>query len=347
VANLLNAVASRYPNLVVHEFDILDDVSLNLCLSEALGVPEDERHDAPAVFVGDSYLVDEAIRLDPLIEMVAQYAESGASPTWEACTGEEEVPPPPPWWMVIGSGLADGINPCAFATIIFFVSYLTLIESKGRDIILVGIAFTVAVFLSYLGFGFGLRQLLTDAMEILGQVLRIVLYILTALVCAGLAVLSFSDYRKARRGRVKDMSLRLPDRLRRWINATIRRGMRSGADKGAVAAPLHRLILTSFVTGVVVSFIELTCTGQIYVPIILGLSHPDYRWRALFSLIAYCLAFVVPLIVVFVVVYTGVSSRQLGTFLQRHTATVKLVTAFVFVVLAASLLYMAAGLVPV
>ena len=71
---------NRYPSLVVHEFDIIEHISLNLCLSESLGVPENERHDAPAVFVGDHYLVDDAIRLDPLIEMVGRYADSGAAP---------------------------------------------------------------------------------------------------------------------------------------------------------------------------------------------------------------------------------------------------------------------------
>ena len=68
-----------------------------------------------------------------------RYAETGAEPTWETCqTKETELPPPPPWWAVILPGLGDGINPCAFATIIFFVSYLSLIERKGRDILLVG-----------------------------------------------------------------------------------------------------------------------------------------------------------------------------------------------------------------
>jgi cytochrome c biogenesis protein CcdA/thiol-disulfide isomerase/thioredoxin len=348
VANLLNAVQNRYPNLVIHEFNILDkdDASINVCLSRTLDVPADQRHDAPAVFVGEHYLVDDAIRLDPLIELVAQYAETGAPPAWADCTGEEDIPPPPPWWVVIGTGLIDGVNPCAFATIIFFVSYLTLIERRGRDIVLVGVAFTVGVFLSYLGFGFGLRQVLTGIIELLGQVLKIVLYGLIAALCVVLAILSFGDYRKARRGRVRDMALRLPDRLRRRINATIRRGVGS-SEKGGSASSLLRLIAISFATAVVVSFIELTCTGQFYVPIILGLSQPEYRWRAVLSLIVYCLAFVVPLIVVFIAVYTGTSSRQLGAFLQRHTATVKLLTACVFVVLAASLVYMAWDLLAV
>jgi cytochrome c biogenesis protein CcdA len=232
---------------------------------------------------------------------------------------------------VILPGLIDGINPCAFATIVFFVSYLSLIERKGRDIIIVGASFTIAIFVAYLAFGMVLREVLAGVIALVGPILKPILNGLTAVLCLVLALISFGDYRKAQRGRVKDMSLRLPDRLRGWINATVRKGMRSET--------LYRLVITSFVTGVIVSFIELTCTGQVYAPIILGLSNPAYRGQALLSLTVYCLAFVVPLIVVFIVSYFGTSSRQLGRMLQRHTATVKLVTAILFVAISAWLIY--------
>ncbi len=235
------------------------------------------------------------------------------------------MPPPAPWWAVIVPGLIDGINPCAFATIVFFVSYLSLLERKGRDIILVGLSFTIAIFMSYLGFGMVLRQVLSEIIGWVGPILKPILNLLTAVACIVLAILSFGDFRKARRGRTRDMALRLPDRLRRWINATIRGSMKSES--------LSKLIVASFASGVVVSFVELTCTGQVYAPIILGLSNPEFQGRAILSLVVYCLAFIVPLVVVFMVSYMGTSSRQLSLFVQRHTATVKLLTAVVFVVI--------------
>jgi cytochrome c biogenesis protein CcdA len=328
VAIALEHLQDRFPNLVIHEFDIIDDLSLNLCLSEQLDVPEEQRHDAPAVFVGSYYLVDADIQYDRLVEILSNYAQDGAEPTWEGCSEEVELPPPPLWWAVILPGLVDGINPCAFATIVFFISYLSLIERKGRETILVGVAFTLAVFLSYLAFGMVLREILAGVIERVGSVLRSALNAAIALLCLALAAFSYSDFRKARRGRVKDMALRLPDRLRRRINATIRRSMRA-----------RTFVIAAFVTGVVVSFIELACTGQMYVPIILGLSRPDYRVQSLLALVVYCLAFVVPLIVVFVVSYMGTSSQRLSLLLRRHTATVKLATAFVFLGIGAWLIY--------
>jgi len=331
VSNILKVVEKRFPGLVVHEFDIVDDLAINHCLSQAVGVPENQQHDAPAIFVGSDFLVDTDIQLDPMIEILSKYADEGVAPAWANCEQNGEVPPPAPWWAVIVPGLIDGINPCAFATIVFLVSYLSLIERRGRDILVVGLAFTVAVFMSYLGFGILLRQVLSGIIDWVGPILKPILNILTAVVCIVLAILSVGDFVKARRERTKDMALRLPDKLRRWINATIRKSMQSGT--------LDRLVVASFVAGVIVSFVELTCTGQVYAPIILGLSNPDYQGQALLSLVVYCLAFVVPLIVVFLLSYMGTNSQQLGQILNRHTATVKLITAILFVAISLWLVY--------
>ena len=329
VSIAIQHVQDEFPSLVVHEFDIMDDLSLNLCLAERLNVPENQRHDAPAVFVGSDYLVDEDIYYESLTEIVLKYVQTGAAPTWEGCTDQEiQLPPPPPWWAVILPGLIDGINPCAFATIVFFVSYLSLLERKGREIWMVGLSFTLAVFLSYLGFGMLLRAILAGLIRLVGPVLRPILNLLTALLCLVLAILSLDDFLKARRGRVKDMALRLPDRLRKWINAVIRRSMSA-----------RTFVTASFVAGVIVSFVELACTGQVYVPIIQGLSNPAYRAQSTLGLIVYCLAFITPLVVVFFVSYMGTSSQQLGRLLQQHTGTVKLVTAILFLGIAFWLAY--------
>jgi hypothetical protein len=48
--------------------------------------------------------------------------------------------------------------------------------------------------------------------------------------------------------------------------------------------------------------------------------------------------FVLPLVVVFVLAYFGTTSEQLGQFINRRAATVKLLTAGLFSVLAGWLL---------
>ena len=145
------------------------------------------------------------------------------------------------------------------------------------------------------------------------------------ILCAVLAVFSFLDFLKARRGEIGDMALNLPHSLRMRINAVIRSGRKSQA-----------FVAGAFVTGVVVSFLELACTGQVYLPtIIFVMSQPEMRVRALTLLVLYNLLFILPLVVVFILAYYGTGSKQLTNFLQRRAATVKLGMALLFAALAA------------
>ncbi len=154
-------------------------------------------------------------------------------------------------------------------------------------------------------------------------------YGLTAVLCLGLAVFSFLDYRKARRGQPQDMTLRIPLVLRRRINSIIRQGARARA-----------FVPVAFVTGFAVSVVELACTGQVYLPtIVFVLGIPEMRARAFLYLLLYNLVFVSPLVVVFGLAFLGTTSEQLGRFIRRHTATVKLITAGLFLVLAGWLTY--------
>jgi hypothetical protein len=91
----------------------------------------------------------------------------------------------------------------------------------------------------------------------------------------------------------------------------------------------------TFVTGVLVSLIELACTGQVYLPTILFvLGVPEMQAQAGLYLVLYNLMFVLPLVVVFVLAYFGTTSQQLGVLIHRHTSKIKLATAGLFFLLA-------------
>jgi len=124
------------------------------------------------------------------------------------------------------------------------------------------------------------------------------------------------------------MTLRIPLRLRQRINRVIREGAQARA-----------FVPVAFVTGFVVSIIELACTGQVYLPtIIFVMGMPEMQGQAFFYLLLYNLAFILPLVVVFGLAYFGTTSEQLGIFINRHTATIKLGTVLMFLVLAGWLL---------
>jgi hypothetical protein len=86
--------------------------------------------------------------------------------------------------------------------------------------------------------------------------------------------------------------------------------------------------------GVVISFLELACTAQVYLPtIIFVISVPELKARATLFLLLYNMLFVLPLVVVFVLAYYGTGAKQFSNFLQQRASTVKLGMSFLFLVL--------------
>ena len=324
-------IQNLHPNLIVHEFNIEDEegVLLSEWLGEHFGLPEDQRLTAPAIYIGDDYVLESDITEETLLTLVDRYSATGVSPIWEGWDAErgESVQRLIDEFLsfgtatVFGAGLIDGLNPCAFATLIFFVSYLAFTGRKGAEILLVGGAFTLGVFAIYLLVGFGAIRAI-ESFDLLDRLGRWV-YGITAVMTAVLAVVSFYDFLKARKGEFDEMALKLPTSLRKRINAIIR---------GGAALPAFAAI--ALLTGGVVSLIELGCTGQIYLPtIIFVMSRPELRQQAVFQLLVYNIGFIVPLIVVFVLAFLGTGSERMALAVKRHTATVKLITALLFLAL--------------
>ena len=318
----LKHIQTRYAQLVVEEFNIYENVDLARWLAERAGRPTDV--DTPAVFVGDDALIGTAeITPQNLEALAAKYAATGATATWE--TFDPAGTGPVGWVGRVGplsisvAGLLDGLNPCAFATLIFFVSYLTVSGRQGRTVLAVGAAFTLGVFIAYLAIGLGLYKVLDLVRHEHAAVSRWVT-LFTGVLCAVLAALSFLDYLKARRGQITDMALVMPEALHRRARAVIRESSGSGAP-----------VIVALFTGAAVSLLELACTGQVYLATLVSMvSVPNLRGQAVPLLLLYNLAFVVPLMVVFVLVYFGTSSLRLGLFLRRRAAAVKLGTALLF-----------------
>jgi cytochrome c biogenesis protein CcdA/glutaredoxin len=326
----LNVVKDEYPQLVVESFSIEEEQNkaLNEWLCDKYGVSEELRLSTPMIFVGEDVLIGTEAHLENLLAAVSKYAETGAERTWNDFDAEEGEQGIVDRFMsfglltVLGAGLIDGLNPCAFATLVFFVSYLAFTGRRGRDILFVGLSFTLGVFLTYLLVGVGLLKVV-QSLSFFSALGRWV-YLLTALLCVGLATLTFRDYSRAREGEQGDMTLRLPTSVRRRINRVIRE-----------SAQMRAFVAVAFFTGFVVSLLELACTGQVYLPtIIYVMSQPDLAAQAFLYLLLYCLMFILPLVVVFALSYFGTSSEQLGQFINRHTSTIKFATGLLFVGLA-------------
>lgn len=324
---------SKYPQLIIEEFNIFEEAALAEWMANRVGV--DKNFNTPALFIGDYAWIDESEFTPNLIEPVLQeLSETGSPAFWENCNPEEcnnallDRFEKMGWLAVVLAGLVDGLNPCAFATIIFFVSYLSLSGKKGKQILITGASFTLGVFIAYLVVGLGFYKVL-DLISGFTSVISKIVYIFTAVLCLVLAVLSIRDFIKVRKGDLSDMALKLPEPLRKRINQTVREGRKASS-----------YVLGAFVTGLLISLLELACTGQIYLPVIISMSSvPEMRAQALLYLVLYNLMFIVPLIVVFILAFYGTSSKQFTEFLRKHAGAVKIGMAIVFLILAAWLIF--------
>jgi cytochrome c biogenesis protein CcdA len=229
--------------------------------------------------------------------------------------------------LVAGNGLVDGVNPCAFTAIIFFISLLAYLGKSRREMLTVGLGFSASVFLTYLLLGFGAMQAI-KIFSVSHGVSRAIT-IVTAALALLLALLSFLDYVNYRRsGDPKDMKLGLPQS----IKVRIRKVMRTRLTT-------RNLLVGSVVIGFLVSLLESVCTGQMYLPtIVFVLKEPALRLRALAYLVLYNVMFIVPLVVIFVVAYLGVGSERLGRFLRRNLGAFKLAMSVLFAALGVLLL---------
>lgn len=228
---------------------------------------------------------------------------------------------------VMLAGLVDGVNPCAFATIVFFITLLGVSGVKSGRLLLVGAGYALAVFGTYLLMGFGAFRLLQSlsGWHVVAEALR---WVMVALLVV-LALLSFRDAWAFRRsGRPGDVALQLPDRLKRRMHEIMRTRLNPA-----------NLFMSALVIGCLVTLIEAVCTGQVYLPTLVLLSrHAGTRARAFPLLLLYNLCFVLPLVFVIIAAFCGTRNQRLLEWSRRNVVWGKVLMGLLFAGLAVVLL---------
>jgi hypothetical protein len=233
---------------------------------------------------------------------------------------------------VSGAGLIDGINPCAFTVLVFFISFLALQGYVKRELIAIGASFIFAVFIAYLLIGIGVFSFLykMQGFKVVIKIANMAIGGLTILF----GILSLYDFFKFKAtGKTDGLVLQLPKAVKERIHRVIGTHYRVDRQgrKSAERKHLWFLILSALTTGFLISILEAVCTGQTYLPIIAFiLKTTDLKLQALIYLIIYNFMFVVPLIVIFVFALFGATSAHFAGFLKRHLALIKIFMALLF-----------------
>ncbi len=228
------------------------------------------------------------------------------------------------WWIVASAGFWDGINPCAFVTLVFFISVLANLRKSKRDIVIVGLMFSLAVFLTYLLLGLGALTVVKEFSVNNGIAKGINLFM--AGFCIVIGLISLLDVMKFYKTHKADFKLKLPKSFRKIINRQINTKMRK-----------NHLWFWALFLGVSVSLLESLCTGQVYLPTI-AIMVKRGSSEAFGLLVLYNLMFIMPLLAIFAVTLAGVSSKQITNFFMKNLLLSKVLMTLLFLFLGLYLL---------
>ena len=243
---------------------------------------------------------------------------------------------------IITAGLTDGINPCAFTVIVFFISYLALQGYRKLELIVIGLSFIFAVFLTYLLIGLGIFNFLyrLEGFWILTRIFNISIGVFS-LILGIFAIYDLLNFRKTQD--TEGQLLRLPKAVKNQIHSVIGmhyRKTKETDEKKTVASRLARLVLSALVTGFLVSILEAVCTGQLYLPTITFiLKTTPLKWKAFMYLVTYNIMFIIPLFIIFLLALFGVTSTQFAQFIKKHMVSIKVLMAGLFISLGVFLIW--------
>jgi cytochrome c biogenesis protein CcdA len=226
---------------------------------------------------------------------------------------------------VLFAGLLDGVNPCAIALLLLFVSLLGFSDNK-RFLILVSVVYIFALFVSYLLIGTVLLNVL-DTFQAQAHIISTVINWVVAIICVILFSLNMYDYFRAKNDDYGNIKNQLPKFIQRYNKKIVKAftNVLNSEDKKGVVT----ILIITFILGITLSLTELVCTGQIYFSILYGI-HTLNSVYGYIALIAYNIMFVVPLIIIAVISIKGRGIMETSNYIREHLDLIKLLNALLF-----------------
>lgn len=189
--------------------------------------------------------------------------------------------------LVLISAFLDGLNPCAFAVLLFFIAFLFTIRRTTAAIWAMGLIYVAAIYLAYFLIGLGLMQ----AILLAGEQHRMARIGSWLVILLGL--INVKDYFFPQ----LPIHLRIPTIARGTIQDWLRRATYPAAAMG----------------GFLVGLCTFPCSGGIYVAIIGLLTAQTTYWQGIGYLGLYNLMFILPLLLIL----AGVGNRRVLHRIRR------------------------------
>ncbi len=239
-------------------------------------------------------------------------------------------------FALLSAGFIDGINPCAFTSIVFFMSYLFFQGYRKSNIAITGLAFILTVFFTYILIGIGIFGSLY-ALKGFWRLVDVI-NISIGVLSLALGIISLYDaFRFRKTGNAESMMLQLPKYIKNRIHSTIGGQFRMTGGQTASSGML-KMALSAIAAGFLISIFESVCTGQLYLPAITYIMKATpYKLTAFVYLVLYNLAFIVPLLAIFGLTMLGVTSQVFSQFIRKNMMIIKIFLAIMFLVFGVTL----------
>lgn len=300
--------------VAVRRINIYEDPSTAQALFRQYRVPE-SRQITPIAFLGEDY-VDGAELIESRLPYMLNAGLGIGTPLIAAAGGEL------PAFTVPGTalaGLVAGFNPCALSMLLLFLSLLLNFGERAARRAAVYLA---AKLVTYVAIGTAFLSLLSAWNPTwLPRAAKLLLTVVGGV----LIVLNLCDAWSAWREKYGEIKNQLPRGLRGFLDRRIRSAMKGGG------APLT---LSIAALGVVVASGEFLCSGQLYLAnLTAALSAGAAYGRQLALLLLFCLAFLLPSVVITVIVVRSKSMFSTANAILRGMPLIKLASAAAMLVI--------------
>jgi len=315
--NYIKTIENNY-SLDIKRIDARINPELMRNFSEYYNVPKQNWGAVPIVFIGKDYCLGDTPCISLLNEKLPQYKQTGV-----ACINiaSNATATKISFKEITGLALVDAINPCELAVLILILTTLLVrYPEKKKKVLAAGLSFSLAIFLGYLIFGliiiFGFKSI-SYVSAISSLLIRRVLGVIAIL----LGILNLKDFFFYKQGSfATEMPLSWRPRMKRLVESVTN-------ARGA------------FVIGILITIFLVPCTSGPY--FIAGGILANLSWlNALPWLIYYNLLFVMPMLLITIIIYSGlVRVEHVSNWRERNIKRLHLIAGIIMILVGIQIIF--------
>jgi cytochrome c biogenesis protein CcdA/glutaredoxin len=313
----LDELSTNETHLQVNKYEINKNIDLffelakkyNFEVGESVKVPVTFVHEK--VFVGYNEEIAKSVK-EYVSQCVEEVCKTGGNTTHTIGPGDNVEPESKLRKLtlpaVISAAAVDSINPCEFAVLILLLTTI-LVKGSKKKALLAGLAFTLAIYISYLAMGIGLYS----AIKVSG--LTNIFYIIVSILAILVGLFNLKDYLWYGKWFIMEVPLSWRPRMKMLI-------------KSVVSVP------GAFLIGFAVSLFLLPCTSGPYIVILGLLAQTTTKNYAFMLLLLYNLIFVLPMLIITFAVYFGfTTTEQAEQWRTKKLKVLHLITGLIILLL--------------